>query len=258
MPTNKEIIIPVLIGIIVSISFAVVPMNWEITAFLWIVLLGSIVWLVLILKRSPLTISILIIVLISLSVWGYSIIKEKRDFERNKVVVSPSNIVIAHNTSKNLVLSVTNNNNYAIFDICLSVCVDNETLTPQLINIVPIIDGGLSGANSAGLIYVFSNKCVAIVFGGIKGINSNSTKDCYIISMNGENLKDDIRVVFNVYDWSKSPSTNFKSKNNGDVEISQNMTAPLNQYFPKEKQLAIKEVRGISFKTINIQEIPKR
>lgn len=191
-------------GIVIGILAGVFPMTWFIKAtFLFVAALliiydaaGSgraIGWS----KKKKIIVS-LIIAIVMTGVGWYPV-SEQWKIDHNTIFVSPKEITIVKHSNKNVMLSVTNNEDQTIYDICLGVCVSEEELSPALIDIKPLVGDAFPP------LYL-SNKCIALLFGGVEGINSHTTKNCYQISINGEKLTKNVNVSFGISSSSKEPS----------------------------------------------------
>jgi len=178
-----------------------------------------------------------------------------------KASASPSEITVVRRAYKDVIVSITNNEEHTIFDMCLSICVSNDALVPSAIRVVPLLREYIPNTpNLSGERLVLGNKCIALFFGGFVGLQPHTTKDYFRIVVDGEKVTKDMKVAFDLYHWSKEPSMfvipksvdefpqNLNDLINGSGKIKpgmsfvQNIQAPISPYFPNEKTYTIIEM----------------
>lgn len=118
------------------------------------------------------------------------------------IFVSPSEITLTHQTTRNFILKIANNQDFAIFDVHLNISVNNKALELSLIKIEPIKTEAIPGVPFSMFRIDLSNGCSGIIFGSI---NAHSTRE-FNMKIEGEKIKTDSKISFAVYDWSLEPS----------------------------------------------------
>lgn len=148
------------------------------------------------LKRIKFVVTIMILVLggiISLIIYLKS-----KEFE---VYVSPNKAKVNAQVEKSIVLKVTNNKEYAIYDVQAGIFLDNLNIDKKIFKIEPvneIVTPYKALFWGAGL----SNGCLTL---NINSISPNSTIEFYL-NINGLKIKNDFNILFRIYNWSLESS----------------------------------------------------
>jgi hypothetical protein len=132
---------------------------------------------------------------------GWYPIKEQWEKDHNKVFASPPEITLNDPTNKPFVLSITNNQEVAVYNVCLGVCLNYKTCDMSAIKIEPVIQEFLPGIPVSMTSVGLSNGCRGIVFGYIK---PHTTKEFYV-TIKGKKLSKGSRVAFKAYHWYLEP-----------------------------------------------------
>lgn len=175
--------------------------------------------------------------------------------KKYEIYASPSEIELMPRTNKNFPLTVSNNKDFAIFDVNLSICSDNKSMDPSSIEIDPIKKEKIPNVPFSMAMITLSNGCTIIVF---HSISPHSSKE-FNVTIKGEKVEVKSRISFLVYDWAPEPSLfdisimkgqslslqrnfqdYFDDKSHDTEKIGQvffqRWRAPVNPYFPKQKE----------------------
>jgi hypothetical protein len=183
-------------------------------------------------------------------------IKEQWKKDHEKIVVSPKEIIFNAPANKDFVLSIINNQEVAVYNVCLGICLNSRTNDFTAIKIKSVIEELLPGIPLSPPEMSLSNGCYVKVIGYIKPY---STKELYI-TIEGKKLKTGSKVAFRVYNWylephfestktdkeyalRKDPPKNFKDVFNNKLSESEKtghvyymkIKLPTNTYFPEDK-----------------------
>ena len=148
------------------------------------------------LKTGLFWLSLLIIL-----IGGYGTICSMLQAQKHKVYAAPSEIRLGHQRNKSFTLKITNNQNFAIFNVNVGICWNNKKFDQNLISINPVKGVEIPRVLTQLFRVYFTNACSALV---ISDINAHSTKE-YFVRIQGEGLKSDSLISFVVYDWAPEP-----------------------------------------------------
>ncbi len=154
-------------------------------------------------KNNPILRAVLLclsIVLITIN--GVLVLIPICESQRYEVYASPSEINVRQRTNKDLVLKITNNKDYAIYDVSVSVCINDINVNPDIIDIMPAEVKEDPNIPFILVGYVLSNGCSTFSF---HSISPHSTRDFHI-RVKHENNIEDHKIAFIVYDWALEPS----------------------------------------------------
>lgn len=209
------------------------------------------------LKKTIFWLSIIIIIL-----GGCQTVISILKSQKYEVYASPSEIKMRSHINKNFVLSITNNQDIAAYDVIFSICFDNQSIDKSIIEIEPITKDSIPNVPFSLMSIRLSNGCSTI---SLYSINPHSSKEFYV-RINGSAVDTDYRVSFNVYNWALEPSLfdipatheQFKtppkkfeeyfSEETLDDEKSaqtwfQKWVTPVNPYFPDQKDSKLESMR---------------
>ncbi len=202
---NKEFSV----GIIVTIIICVVPMTWYWMAFLWAILtiLSTHLIFSLPINRKSYRMACTLVFCIILIILGSYLIHDKYINDNNKVMVSPSELTITSPMDDHFVLSVINKQDFNIYNVNMSICLNYRTSDFSWIEILPAKDEKESIKDfPIPMVAVISNYgCEGIVFGNI---SPHQTKE-FNVTIKGKSLPAGSKIAFRVYNWYLEP--NFKS-----------------------------------------------
>jgi hypothetical protein len=207
------------------------------------------------LKKAIFWISMALII-----IGGIQAVVSYKETKKYAVYASPSELKMEPRMNKPFTLTITNNNNFAIYDINFSICLDNESIDNSIIEVVPVQKDSIPNVPFSLMGVDLSNACSTIVF---PNISPHSSKDFYV-TINGEKVNTPYRISFLVYDWALAPSLfsvsttkdqpmpknlgeYFKEKSAGQEKNGkttfQLWKAPVNPYFPDPKESKIKTIK---------------
>lgn len=184
----------------------------------------------------------------------YSVYRSNQE-KKYEIYASPSEIKLMPRTNKDFILTVSNNKDYAIFDVNLSICSDNQSIDTSFLEIDPVEKDVIPNLPFSIVGITLSNGCSSILF---HSINPHSSKQ-FRVRLKGEKIEVKSRISFLVYDWAPAPSSfdlsitkeqslsfpkNFQEyfdDKSPDTEKTgqdffQSWRAPGNPYFPKQKE----------------------
>ena len=149
------------------------------------------------LKTVLFWLSILIII-----VGGIGTISSLLQTKKYEVYAAPGEIKLGHQRNKHFTLKITNNQNFAVFDVNLGICCNNKKIDLSSISLKPAKEDKIPGVPFSILRLDFCNACSAFV---IRSINAHSTKE-FFVRIQGDKVKNDSLISFLVYDWAHEPS----------------------------------------------------
>jgi hypothetical protein len=181
----------------------------------------------------------------------YSVYQSYQE-KKYEIYASPSEIELMPRTNKNSILTVSNDKDFAIFDVNLSICCDNKSIDSSFIKIDPVEKDVIPDVPFSIAIITLSNGCSIML---IHSIDPHSTKKFYF-SIKGENIEVNSRISFRVYDWAREPSSfnisttkeqfpeyfqEYFGDKSPDTEkasrvFCQRWRASANPYFPKQNE----------------------
>jgi hypothetical protein len=212
-------------------------------------------------EKVPYLKTILSCLSVAIIVFGcYQLIHQLIQKGKHEICTSPSEIRLMPLTNKDFILTVSNNKDFAIFDVHLSICSDNKSID-SLVIVEPVKTDVNFDIPFSMAIVRLSNGCSSIVF---HTIDPHSSKE-FRVSVKGEKIQVKSRISFLVYDWTQAPSA-FSTPITEEESLSwpsslqeyfddrsidterigqyffQKWMAPSNPYFPEEKESRVVSV----------------
>jgi hypothetical protein len=193
---------------------------------------------------------------------GYNAIDSLLKTKKFEVYASPSEIKLRDRINKDFVLKVSNNKNITVYDVNLSICLDNQSIDHSIIKIEPVYKEVIPNVPFSLMGAILSNGCSTLAFHSLSPVSSKE----FYVRIDGETVAVDYRISFLVYDWAlepslfnipttkeqfQSPPKNFEGffdDKSADKEKTgkawfQKWKAPINPYFPDQKESKLKSFR---------------
>jgi hypothetical protein len=177
---------------------------------------------------------------------GRKIDQQKEFFEKEEnVVVSPNVISVNPRLIKDFILSVTNNLDYSIYEVCLEISIPNGDLEISHIKIDPL-DKPLDEQNSSPRYWYIdyetkSGKIIKQVFSD--HLKAHSTKE-FSVKIDCTKCTEKSEVSLNVTSWEKSPSKFEVEHNKRSLpEKFEDLLTENPEDSPKEKTTSFMKIR---------------
>ena len=125
-----------------------------------------------------------------------------------RVIVSPSKVTLSGNMSQKFTLTITNNQDFTIFNVNLGVCLNYRACSNEsAVNIEPTNKEDLTGHN------VKVSMCAVGLTNGCEGIVFNSigprAMKSFSVTIEGQKLKPNSQIAFEAYNWYLEPKFEF-------------------------------------------------
>ena len=195
------------VALILGIITVVFPQTWYLKIVLMMIICGIVIhiiakslWTIEWSSSLKVTASLVVIVILSLLSWKP--VSEQWIKDNIKIAVSPSEVTVIPQTQKDFNLKVLNTQDFAVFDVHLSICTNNKVLVISPKDVRPVVEEDIPGVPISMFGIHLTNGCTAIIFGSV---NAHTTKEFYI-KIRGEKMAVDSKVKFEIYNWSLEPS----------------------------------------------------